>query len=194
MQINGRTFVVTGGGNGMGREVVLQLLGQGARVAALDLRAESLEETTRLARSTADRLSTHVCDVSDRTSVDAAVDEILATRGVVDGLLNIAGIIQPFVRFNDLDLDAVEKVMNVNFWGVVNTTKALLPHLISRPEACLVNVSSMGGFTPVPGQAAYGASKAAVKLLTEALHSELRETGVRVTVVFPGAIQTEHLE
>ena len=79
------------------------------------------------------------------------------------------------------------KVMAVNFWGVVHTTKAFLPTLTARPEACLVNVSSMGAFAPVPGQTIYGASKAAVTLLTEGLYAELRESGVAVTVVFPGS-------
>jgi short-subunit dehydrogenase len=69
-------------------------------------------------------------------------------------------------------------------------TKAFLPRLLVRPEAHIVNISSMGGFLPVPGQTAYGASKAAVKLLTEGLHAELAQTSVRVTVVFPGAVAT----
>jgi short-subunit dehydrogenase len=70
-------------------------------------------------------------------------------------------------------------------------TKTFLPHLLRRPVGHIVNVSSMGGFLPVPGQTVYGASKAAVKLLTEGLHSELTETNVGVTVVFPGAIATD---
>jgi short-subunit dehydrogenase len=84
----------------------------------------------------------------------------------------------------------MERVMAVNFWGVVHTTKAFLPHLVVRPEACVVNVSSMGGLAPVPGQTLYGASKAAVKLLTEGLYAELRGTPVAVTTVFPGGVAT----
>ena len=80
--------------------------------------------------------------------------------------------------------------MNVNFWGVVNMTKAFLPALLARPAAAVLNVSSMGGFLPVPGQAVYGASKAAVKLFTEALFAELHETNVAVTIVFPGGVAT----
>jgi short-subunit dehydrogenase len=108
----------------------------------------------------------------------------------VDGVINNAGIIQPFVRVNDLDYAAIEKVMNVNFYGTLYMTKTFLPHLLKRPEAHIVNTSSMGGFIPFPGQSIYGATKAAVKLLTEALHSELARTHVRVTVVFPGAVGT----
>jgi short-subunit dehydrogenase len=73
-------------------------------------------------------------------------------------------------------------------------TKTCLPYLLQRPESHIVNISSMGGFLPVPGQTIYGASKAAVKLFTEGLHSELTDTNVRVTIVFPGAIGTHIAE
>ncbi|MBX3194809.1 MAG: SDR family oxidoreductase [Microbacteriaceae bacterium] len=190
MQIRDKVFVVTGGGNGMGREVVLGLLQRGARVAALDLSEAGLAETAQLAGADADRLTTHAVNVTDRKAVLALPAAIEKAHGQVDGLLNVAGIIQPFVKIQDLDFDVIERVMNVNFWGVVNTTKAFLPTLLKRPEAALLNVSSMGGFLPVPGQAAYGASKAAVKLLTEALYAELQGTPVAVTVVFPGGVGT----
>jgi len=107
---------------------------------------------------------------------------VIEAHGKVDGLINCACIIQPFVKLNDLEYEAIEHVMNVNFWGLMYMTKTFLPYLMDRPSAHIVNVSSMGGFLPVPGQTVYGASKAAVKLLTEGLHSELRETSVRVTI------------
>jgi NAD(P)-dependent dehydrogenase (short-subunit alcohol dehydrogenase family) len=190
MQITDKVFVVTGGGNGIGREVVLGLLERGARVAALDLRADSLERTAELAGA-GDRLTLHPCDVSDQEAVTRVFAEIVSAHQHLDGLLNVAGIIQKFVPLADLDTAEIEKVMAVNFWGVVYTTKAALPHLLTRPQACVINVSSMGGFTPVPGQTAYGASKAAVKLFTEGLYAEMRGTNVAVTIVFPGAIGTE---
>lgn len=189
MQIKDKVFVVTGGGNGMGREVVLGLLARGARVAAVDLNEAGLAETASLA-SAGDRLTTHVLNVSDRKAVLAFPAAVEKAHGQVDGLFNVAGIIQPFVKINELDFDQIDRVMNVNFWGVVNMTKAFLPTLLTRPAAGLLNVSSMGGFLPVPGQAAYGASKAAVKLFTEALYAELQGTPVAVTVVFPGGVGT----
>lgn len=84
--------------------------------------------------------------------------------------------------------------MAVNFWGVVHTTQAFLPHLVQRRAAAVVNVASMGALAPVPGQSVYGASKAAVMLLTEALYAELRGTSVAVTVVFPGGVATRIAE
>lgn len=189
MQIQDKVFVVTGGGNGMGREVVLQLLQRGARVAAVDLSEAGLAETATMA-SAGDRLSTHAVNVADRKQVLALPAKVEKAHGQVDGLFNVAGIIQPFVKIQELDFDVIERVMNVNFWGVVNMSKAFLPVLLKRPEAGLLNVSSMGGFLPVPGQAAYGASKAAVKLFTEALYAELQGTPVSVTIVFPGGVAT----
>lgn len=190
MRIADRVFVVTGGGSGIGREVVLGLLNRGARVAAVDLSAERLDGTVRLAGDVAERLSTHVLNVTDAEAVAALPQQVIDRHGAVDGLLNVAGIIQKFVPFAELEQAEVERVLQVNFWGVVNMVRAFLPRLLKRPEAALVNVSSMGAFVPVPGQTAYGASKAAVKLLTEGLHAELRGTPVAVTVVFPGAVAT----
>lgn len=191
MQVTDKVFVVTGGGNGIGREVALGLLKRGARVAAVDLSAAGLAETVSLAGAPVGRLTTHALSVADRAAVLKLPDAVIKAHGQVDGLLNVAGIIQPFVKIKDLDFDVIERVMNVNFWGVVNMTKAFLPHLLARPASSLVNVSSMGGFVPVPGQAAYGASKAAVKLFTEAVFAESQGTSLAVTIVFPGAVGTE---
>lgn len=190
MQINGKVFVVTGGGQGIGRQVVLGLLREGAEVAAVDLSAERLEETKALAGREAHRLSLHTLNVTDRDAVAALPEAVIAQHGQVDGLLNVAGIIQRFVKVVDLSFEDIDRVLDVNFWGVVAMTKAFLPELLKRPKAAIVNVSSMGGFIPVPGQTLYGASKAAVKMFTEGLHAELRGTNVAVTVVFPGAVRT----
>lgn len=190
MKANGKTIVVTGAGSGMGRELTLHLLAKGARVAAVDMNETSLGETLALAKDKQNMASTHILNIADKAAVEALPASVIAAHGAVDGIINNAGIIQPFVRFYDLPFDAIERVMNVNFYGTLYMIKAFLPHLRARPEAHIVNISSMGGFLPVPGQTIYGASKAAVKLLTEGLHSELSDTSVRVTVVFPGAIAT----
>ncbi|MBL8131008.1 MAG: SDR family oxidoreductase [Anaerolineae bacterium] len=190
MKVMNKVIVVTGGGSGMGRALVLALVSKGARVAAIDLNENTLKETVELAGQQRDKISTHVVNVSNRQAVEALPEAVLSAHGAVDGLINNAGIIQPFVRLKDLPYDAIERVLNVNLYGVIYMTKAFLPHLLQRPAAHIVNVSSMGGFFPVPGQTLYGASKAGVKLLTEGLYAELIESNVRVTVVFPGAIAT----
>jgi NAD(P)-dependent dehydrogenase (short-subunit alcohol dehydrogenase family) len=190
MKVQNKIIVVTGGGNGMGRELVLSLLSKGASVAAVDINESALQETVALAGEKKDKLSTHLVNITNREAVAAFPEQVIARHGIVDGLINNAGIIQPFVKVNDLDYAAIERVMNVNFYGTLYMTKAFLPYLLNRPEAHIANISSMGGFMPFPGQSLYGASKAAVKLLTEGLHSELLDTNVKVTVVFPGAIGT----
>ncbi|MGV9711791.1 SDR family NAD(P)-dependent oxidoreductase [Gordonia sp. NPDC003424] len=189
MHIAGKVFVVTGAGNGIGREVARQLLAGGAHVAGGDLSADGLAETGRIADA-GDRFSAHVVDITDRPSVDDLRSAAIAAHGPIDGLVNVAGIIQRFVKVIDLPYEDIDKVMAVNFWGVVHMCKAFLPDLVERPEASLVNVASMGAYVPVPGQAAYGASKAAVMLLTEALYAELLDTNVTVTAIYPGAIDT----
>ncbi|HLS14724.1 MAG TPA: SDR family oxidoreductase, partial [Beutenbergiaceae bacterium] len=189
MQIHGRVFVVTGGANGIGRAVVHGLLERGARVAAVDLSAAALAETE--AAAVTDRLTTHTMDITDHNAVQALVDEVLTAHGAVDGVVNVAGIIQRFVPIKDLDVSEMQKVFNVNFWGTVGMVKAFLPHLLTRPEAAVVNVGSMGGLVPVPGQSVYGASKAAVQLFTEGLYAELLDTSVAVTMVYPGATNTD---
>ncbi|ATB28472.1 SDR family NAD(P)-dependent oxidoreductase [Melittangium boletus] len=190
MKVQNKVVVVTGGGSGMGRELVLALLAKGASVAAVDINTSALEGTRELAGANRDKLATYTVNITDRGLVEALPGQVLSRFGTVDGIINNAGIIQPFVRLKDLDYAAIDRVMNVNLFGTLYMTKAFLPHLLARPEAHITNVSSMGGFLPVPGQTIYGAAKAAVKLLTEGLNSELQGTNVRVTVVFPGAVRT----
>jgi short-subunit dehydrogenase len=190
MKVKNKVIVVTGGGSGIGRELVLALLKKGARVAAVDISAENLAGTTQLAGDLASALSTHVVNITDKEAVNALPEAVIAAHGAVDGLINNAGIIQKFLPFKDLELKDIERVMDVNFYGTLYMTGAFLPYLLKRPEGYIANVASMGGFLPVPGQTIYGASKAAVKLYTEGLHSELRSTNVGVSIIFPGATAT----
>lgn len=186
MFVKNKTFLVTGGGSGIGRELVLGLLERNARVVAIDLNEATLTETKKLAGDKSNHVSTHVLNITDKKAVEALPKQV----GDIDGIINNAGIIQPFVKINDLEYEAIDRVMKVNFYGMLYMIKTFLPYLLKRPEAHIANVSSMGGFLPVPGQSVYGASKAAVKLFTEGLSSELADTNVHVSVIFPGATAT----
>ncbi len=190
MKVKDRIIIVTGAGSGMGRALTFRLLSMGATVVAIDRNAISLEETRALTPAGADRLLTRVVDITDRQAVVTLRTELMAKTGGVDGVINNAGIIQPFVPVSMLGDAAIDRVMQVNFYGTLHMVRLFLPQLLSRPQAHIVNVSSMGGFLPVPGQTIYGASKAAVKLFTEGLHAELADTNVRVTLVLPGAVDT----
>ena len=189
MKIRNNVFVVTGAGNGMGREVALGLLAKGARIAALDVNEAGLAETHRMAGADG-ALTTHVIDVTDRSAVDELVPVVLAAHGRIDALVNIAGIIHRFVLVDELSGAETARVMNVNFWGTVNTSLAFLPELKRRPEAALVNMSSLSALIPFAGQTMYGASKGAVKQFTEGLFQELIDSNITVSAIFPGNIST----
>ncbi|MCB0642136.1 MAG: SDR family NAD(P)-dependent oxidoreductase [Phaeodactylibacter sp.] len=190
MKIKDKVIVVTGGGSGMGRELALQLLSRGAKVAIADINEQGMKETAALAGDLSSNLSIHLLNIADKEKVAAFPQVVIDRHGAVDGIINNAGIIQPFIDVNDLDFERIERILQVNFYGTLYMVKAFLPHLLQRPEAHIANVSSMGGFIPFPGQTFYGASKAAVKLLSEGLFAELQHTNVHVTVIFPGAVNT----
>lgn len=185
-----KTILVTGSANGIGRSVALLLLKKGATVIAADLDEKGLHETFELASSFQEKLILHPLNLAEKESVETLREKILKTHKSLDGYINVAGIIQPFVKVNDLTYERIEKVLDVNLYGTIYMIKTFLPHLLTRPEAHIVHISSMGGFLPVPGQTIYGASKAAVKLITEGLHSELLGTSVKVTLVMPGGVGT----
>ena len=190
MKLKDKVILVTGSGSGMGRELTLNLLSKGANVMGVDINETALNETVELAGNRKEHLATIVTDITDKQSIEILLEKSISAFGGVDGIINNAGIIQPFSKLNELDFEKIERVFKINFYGTLYIIKIFLPHLLTRPEAHIVNISSMGGFLPVPGQIIYGASKAAVKLLTEGLTSELTDTNVNISVVFPGAIRT----
>lgn len=190
MRVNYKVFMVTGGGNGLGRELVLNLLRKECKVVAVDKDKSALEETERLAGEYAGALITVEADITNVAAMKDLVDNIEYQYDGIDGVINNAGIIQPFKTINDIDPDSIDRIFRINLMGTLNIIKIFLPSLLKQRQAHIVNVSSMGGFLPVAGQAIYGASKAAVKILSEGLASELSGTSVGVTTVFPGAMYT----
>jgi len=190
MKLRDKVVAITGAGSGIGRALALAVARSGARVAGLDLHHETMDETAALVRAAGGQCLSFSGDVGKPDVAPAFLAAVLAEYGVVDVLINNAGIIQPFVPFSRMTLAQVERVFDVNWRGVVHMTHAFLPSLKARPVAHLVNVSSMGGLCPVPGQGVYGASKAAVKLFSESLALELKGTSVKVTTVLPGGVKT----
>lgn len=190
MQLRGKVVAIKGAGSGIGRALALASARAGAHLAGFDKNREAMDETAALVRAAGGRCLSFEGDVTRLEDAQAFLAAILAEHGAVDVLVNNAGIIQPFVPFAQLTLPQVERVFRVNWYGVLHMTHVFLPELAKRGEAGLVNVSSMGGFCPVPGQGIYGATKAAVKLFSESLALELRGTGITVTTVFPGAVRT----
>jgi len=196
----GKIAVVTGGGSGMGRELVRQLAAEGCSVAACDVHQDAVAETAALARADAPggtTVSGHSCDVADEAQVLRFRDEVLAAHSVshVDLVFSNAGIGGGGSFVAD-PREQWERVFAVDFWGVYYCARAFLPLLIKSAEGVLVNTSSVNGFWASLGQGvphtAYSTSKFAVKGFSEALIEDLRVHAphVRVAVVMPGHVAT----
>ncbi len=197
----GKLAVVTGGGSGMGRELVRQLAAQGCSVAACDLNAGTVEETAALARAGAPpgvRVTGHACDVCDEPQVLRFRDELLDGHGSdhVDLVFSNAGIGGGSSFIKDRR-EEWERTFAVDWWGVYYCARAFLPLLIASREGVLVNTSSVNGFWASLGpgvpQTAYSTAKFAVRGFSEALIEDLRVNAphVRVAVVFPGHVGTD---
>jgi NADP-dependent 3-hydroxy acid dehydrogenase YdfG len=187
----GKVAVITGAGSGIGRALAVELAARGAALALSDVDTLGLEATAarceaRGATVMADRL-----DVTERAAVQAYAATVRSRYGVVNQVYNNAGIAF-YGEVGRQSAKDVERVLDVNFWGVVNGTTAFLPHLVESGAGHVVNVSSLFGLLTFPGQSAYNASKYAVRGFTEALRQEMLMTGqpVEVTCVHPGGIKT----
>lgn len=189
MKIKGKNVIVTGAASGVGKELTKQLLKKGCNVAGIDINNDNLKSLEEELNSK--KLKTYVVDMGSSDSIKKFREEYKKDYSDVDIIINNAGIIQPFVNVENLDDATINKVMNVNFFGPVNLIRFFMEDLTKdRSEQYIVNVSSMGGFFPFPGQTIYGASKAALKIFTEGLYAELERTNVRVMIVLPGAMNT----
>ncbi|HEX8574174.1 MAG TPA: SDR family NAD(P)-dependent oxidoreductase [Allosphingosinicella sp.] len=191
MKLAGRAAVVTGAASGIGRATGLALARRGCNLALADLDSEGLAESASAARSHGATVTTHRLDVADRAAVAAFPDAVLAAHGRADLLFNNAGVAigGTFEQVAEEDFDWL---MEINFWGVVRTTRAFLPLLRASDRARIVNISSIFGIIAPPGQTAYSASKFAVRGFSESLRRELEAEGstVGVTVVHPGGVNT----
>ncbi|WP_309082276.1 SDR family NAD(P)-dependent oxidoreductase [Zhihengliuella sp.] len=187
MELIGNVFVVFGGGSGIGREVVLQLLHRRARVAAVDESPEALSETSRLAHAN-DRLFIHPVARGDRAALQALPQKVLEAHGRLDGVVNLSAVAQDVRPAAETDSTMVDGAMDGNLRGAVDIANAFLPHLQSLPTASLVNVVSIAGVVPFPGRSAYSTSQAAVKAFTEGLIAEHQKARLKVSLVIAGAV------
>ena len=200
MELDGRLAVVTGGGSGMGRELVLQLLAAGCSVAACDLDPDAVEETAALAKDVGvgdARLTTHICDVSDEAQVERFRDEVLAAHDTdhVNLLFNNAGI-GGGGSFLNSSRGEWDRTFGVCWGGVYSCCRAFVPLIVASEAGYIVNTSSVNGFWAALGpgmpHTASSAAKFAVKGFSEALLEDLRLNAphVKVAVVMPGHIGT----
>jgi len=186
-----KVAVITGAASGIGKQLGIQLAAEGATVALADIHEERLQETAGLIRQAGGNASAHLVDVSKKEQVQELADEVLRQHGQVDIVVNNAGVALGQISIEEVTYDEMEWLLGINLWGVVYGTKTFLPHLKSRPDAALVNISSVFGVAAVPLQAPYVISKFGIRGFTEALRGELLEQkNLHVMVVHPGGIKT----
>lgn len=187
----GKVAVVTGAGSGIGQALAIELGRSGASVAISDIDRDGLKVTEDRLTAIGAKVKSDRLDVTERERFLHYADEVKDHFGKVNQIYNNAGIAHTgdveVMPFKD-----IERVMDVDYWGVVNGTKAFLPHLIASGDGHVINISSLFGIHAVPGQSAYNSAKFAVRGFTEALRMEMQIAGhpVKVTTVHPGGIKT----
>jgi len=187
--LQAKIAVVTGAGSGIGRALALNLADEGCDLAIADINTKNLQDTAELLDQKNCRYSLHTVDVADRKNYPKFVSAVLEQHQHVDLVINNAGVSHTDTVEDTLYED-FDWIMGINFWGMVYGSKEFLPHLKTRPEAHIVNLSSVFGVIGVPTQATYNATKFGIRGFTEALRQELRPTSVNVTCVHPGGIRT----
>jgi len=187
----GKVAVVTGAASGIGQALAVELAHSGAKVAISDVDTDGLAQTEERLKAIGAPVKADRLDVAERDAFIAYAEQVNGHFGKVNQIYNNAGV----AFIGDIEISQfkeIERVMDVDFWGVVNGTKAFLPHLIASGDGHIINVSSAFGLFAVPTQAAYNAAKFAVRGFTEALYQEMVLAGhpVKVTAVYPGATAT----
>jgi short-subunit dehydrogenase len=187
---NESVAVVTGAASGIGRALAVRLAREKiAGIAISDVNEQGLKETAEMVERLGVAVSTHIVDVSNREQMQAFAVEVVKKHGRVTHLINNAGVAM-IGMVEEVSLENIEWLMGINFWGTVYGVKIFLPILREQKLAHIVNVSSVFGFVAPPGQAAYCASKFAVRGFTESLRHELENSNILVSCVHPGGVKT----
>ena len=189
MSFTDKTILVTGAARGIGQSIARRFAEQGANLALVDLQAEWLEETRAIVTDLGRRAEGYAADVSNSEDVARVVERAVSDFGVIDSLINNAGITRDglMVRMSDEDWDAV---LNVNLRGVFLFSREVGKVMMKQKHGTMVNIASVIGLMGNPGQINYGASKGGVIALTKTVAKELASRGVRANAVAPGFIQT----
>ena len=189
--MTGQVAAITGAASGIGRALALALGRAGVRLALADIDASRLRDVVAAVRSESGIAESWVLDVADAAAVYDWAEATAAHFGDVQMICNVAGIINAG-EVLESSLAEIDRLMAVDFWGVVHGTKAFLPHIIESGGGRVVNVSSAFGLLSAPGYGGYNAAKFAVRGWTDALRQEMKAGGHRVTVtcVYPGGVRT----
>lgn len=182
--------LVTGGSRGIGRGIADVLARRGHLVGCLARSKEPLDRWAEQVRTSGGTAETAAVDLRDPDAVFAACETIVAALGGIDALINNAGWV---VRkgIEEISVEEWQQIQRTNVDGLFYATKAILPHFIEQKRGTYINVSSISGKVPLPGGSAYAASKYAVTGFSESLFHEVRDHGIRVSILFPGSVSSE---
>jgi short-subunit dehydrogenase len=190
--IKGASAAVTGAASGIGRALALELAARGCDLALADRDEAGLKAVAaEISQAHVRKVSVHRVDVSKPEQVDEFAAAAIAAHPTLNIVINNAGV-AIIGQFRDIDQAQMDWLFDINFWGVVHSTRAFLPHLERQREAHIANLSSIFGLVAPPGQSAYSASKFAVRGFSESLRHELQtaNSSVRLTVVHPGGVSS----
>ena len=191
------TALITGGSSGIGFALAKQLVAEGTDVCLVARDMEKLETSKQALSELTIREDQQVsiisADVSKYEQLAEALEDWTDKFGIPDLVINSAGYVYPGY-FQDLDIETFAKQMDINYFGTLNVVKCLIPHMIQRGSGTVVNISSQAGFIGVFGYTGYGASKYAVRGLSDSLRAEMKPHGIQVAIVFPPDTQTPQLE
>jgi short-subunit dehydrogenase len=190
--IRGAAAAVTGAASGIGRALACELAARGCDLALADRDEPGLQAVAaEIAKSGSRKVTVHRVDVGEPAQITDFARAATAAHPGLNIVVNNAGVAL-LGQFTEIDQSQMDWLMNINFWGVVHATRAFLPHLANRPEAHIVNLSSIFGIIAPPGQTAYAAAKFAVRGFSESLRHELQTANstVRLSVVHPGGVAT----
>ncbi len=189
----GQVVVITGAGGGVGSALARHLAARGCNLALVDISEPALQAVAGELAASDVRISRHVVDITDKEQMAALPEAVLVEHGGVNLLVNNAGITYQ-KSFATHSMEDWEKIVGINWWGLLYGCHYFLPALTEAQDAHIVNLSSMSAFVGLPGQTSYCATKGAVKLLSESMWAEMEKLGIGVTSVHPGAIKTDMIQ
>ncbi len=186
-----KVAAITGAGSGMGQQLAVLLAEAGCHVSISDINQAGLDQTLELLKPYVVKVTSHIVNTADQAAVYAWADQVKKDHGQVNMIFNNAGI-SMINTIEGHSINDYERMMAINFWGVLYGTKAFLPYLKETGDGHVINISSLFGLTAQPTQSAYNAAKFAVRGFTEALRQELdiSNYGVSATCVHPGGVKT----
>jgi NAD(P)-dependent dehydrogenase (short-subunit alcohol dehydrogenase family) len=193
VDLSGKTALVTGGAQGIGRAIVEQLAKNGAAVAIVDLAAEAAHAVADELTATGFRAAAYTADVADRTAIEAVVEAVVGRFGRLDILVNNAGIntVRDRAPIHEYGREDWDRILRVDLTGVFVVSQVVIPRLLEGGGGRIVNIASVAGLVPLRLQSAFVAAKAGVVNLTRSMAIELGSSGILVNCVAPGSVLTQ---